>query len=88
MDIFVMVLMGILLVTQIFLAVKQMKKGAPDGRILLIIDIAVMVIFIPLSVIKLITGIQAVKTAWYIVALLYMIFTIWYTNMLNKTMKS
>lgn len=87
MDIFIIVLMGILIISQIYLAIRQIKKGAPDGRILLIIDIAVLVIFTPLSVIKLITGIKAVKIAWYVTALIYMIFTIWYTNMLSRTMK-
>ncbi|MGN0368995.1 MAG: hypothetical protein ACI4EW_00435 [Butyrivibrio sp.] len=87
MDIFIIVLMGILIISQIYLAIRQIKKGAPDGRILLIIDIAVLVIFTPLSVIKLITGIKAVKIAWYVTALVYMIFTIWYTNMLSRTMK-
>lgn len=87
MDIFIIVLMGILIISQIYLAIRQIKKGAPDGRILLIIDIAVLVIFTPLSVIKLITGIKAIKIAWYVTALIYMIFTIWYTNMLSRTMK-
>ncbi len=87
MDKIIMVLMGILIVSQLFLAVKQIKKKAPDGKILLIVNIAVPVIWIPLCVFKLSGDNIAVDVAWFIIAMIYMIFTIWYTNMLSKQMK-
>ncbi len=85
MDIIIIVLMGILIAAQIFLAVRQIKKGAPDGKILLIIDITVLIIWTPLSVLKLLYSFKAVSIAWFAVAVLYMIYTIWYTKMLQKS---
>ncbi|MGN0378846.1 MAG: hypothetical protein ACI4EU_04605 [Butyrivibrio sp.] len=88
LDIIITVLMGILLAAQIALAVRQIKKGAPDGRILLTINIVVAVIWIPLTVCRFVLELKALKTAWFIVDFIYMIFTIWYTNNLSKTLNN
>lgn len=85
LDIMITVLMGILLTAQIALAIRQIRKGAPDGRILLTINIVATVIWIPLTVCKFILEIKALNTAWFIVDFIYMVFTIWYTNNLNKS---
>ncbi len=87
MDILIIVLMGILIIAQLFLAIKQVKKKAPDGKVLLIINTAVVIIYAPLCVVKLTGSIRAVNIAWFAVTAIYMIFTIWYTNMLSKQMK-
>lgn len=87
MNIAIVVLMALLLVSQIFLAVRQIKKNAPDGRILLIIDIVVLVVWTPLCVLKFMYDRVAVRAAWFIIAVLYMIFTLWYTNNLSKSFK-
>lgn len=87
MNIAIIVLMAILLASQIFLAVRQIKKNAPDGKILLIIDIVVLVVWTPLCVFKFMYGHIAVKAAWFVIAVLYMIFTLWYTNSLSKSFR-
>ena len=88
MDILIIVLMGILIVSQLFLAIKQIKKNAPDGKVLLVINIIVPVIWIPLCVFKLTGDTRGVNIAWFVIAAIYMIFTIWYTNMLSKQMRN
>lgn len=85
LDIMITVLMGILLAAQIALAIRQIKKGAPDGRILLTINIIAAVIWIPLTVCKFIFSFKVLNVAWFIVDFIYMVFTIWYTNNLNKS---
>lgn len=87
MNIAIIVLMAILLTSQIFLAVRQIKKNAPDGKILLIIDIVVLVVWTPLCVFKFMYDHIAVKAAWFVIAVLYMIFTLWYTNSLSKSFR-
>lgn len=87
MEIIVTSLMAILLVAQIFLAVKQIKKGAPDGKILLIINIVVLILWTPLSILRFFNIHKAITTIWFAISGIYMIFTIWYTNMLGKSFK-
>lgn len=87
MNIAIIILMAILLASQIFLAVRQIKKNAPDGKILLIIDIVVLVVWTPLCVFKFMYDHIAVKAAWFVIAVLYMIFTLWYTNSLSKSFR-
>lgn len=85
------VLVLFLTLAQIILAIRQIKKKAPDGRILLTINVIVLAIWIPLCICKYIYSkaasgsYSALDIIWYAVAVLYMIFAIWYTNMLNKT---
>lgn len=74
----------VLIFSQLLLARKQIKKGAPDGRILLIINICTLIIFLPVAILKLIFNQLVINIIWYIVAALYMIFTLWYTNNLKK----
>lgn len=52
MEIIVTVLMAILLAAQIALSVKQIKKGAPDGKILLRINLIVLSVWTPLSILR------------------------------------
>ena len=52
MDICICVLMVVLIIAQLFLAAKQIKRKAPDGKILLIIDMAVINQFIADSPMK------------------------------------
>ena len=70
MIISIIVLTAILIAAQLILSIKQIKKGAPDGRTLLIITI-----------------VTPLKISWFIITVVYMIFTIWYTNSLSKQMK-
>lgn len=85
LDILIIFLVIILLIAQYILAIRQIKKKAYDGKILLVINIIVTVLWIPLSCLKLLKNITFVNIVWFIVALIYMIFTIWYTKMLAKT---
>ena len=85
LDIIITVLMGILLISQIALSLREIKKGAPDGRILLTINIITGFIWIPLTICKFIFTAKGISAAWFIVDFAYMIFTIWYTNNLSKT---
>lgn len=87
MNIAIIVLMAMLLASQILLAVRQIKKNAPDGRILLIIDILVLVVWTPLCVLRFLYSHTAIRAAWFIIAALYMIFTLWYTNNLGKSFR-
>lgn len=87
MEIIVTSLMAILLIAQILLAVKQIKKGAPDGKILLTINIVVLVIWTPLSILRFFNIHKAITVVWFVISAVYMLFTIWYTNMLGKSMK-
>ncbi len=88
LDIMIIALLAILFIAQIALAVKQIKSGAPDGKILLIVGVIVMILFVPLSVFKLIYNYMAIKIVWFIVAAAYMIFTIWYTKQLQKSYRN
>lgn len=87
MEIIVTSLMVILLVAQLFLAVKQIKKGAPDGKILLTINIIVLIIWTPICILSLVLTNGVLTTIWYVITTLYMLFTVWYTNNLTKSMK-
>lgn len=87
MEIIVTSLMSILLAAQIILAVKQIKKGAPDGKILLIINLVVLVIWTPLSILRFFNIHKSIAIIWFVISTFYMLFTIWYTNMLGKSMK-
>lgn len=87
MIISIIVLTAILIAAQLILSIKQIKKGAPDGRTLLIITIVFSVIWIPLSVFRLIYSLTPLKISWFIITVVYMIFAIWYTNSLSKQMK-
>ena len=87
MEIIVTSLMAILLIAQILLAVKQIKKGAPDGKILLTINIVVLVIWTPLSILRFLNIHKPITIVWFVISAVYMLFTIWYTNMLGKSMK-
>ena len=87
MDICICVLMVVLIIAQLFLAAKQIKRKAPDGKILLIIDMAVIFVWTPLSVFKFITDNLVVKIVWFLVSVAYMGFTMWYTNMMQKSFK-
>ena len=88
LDIMIIALLAILFIAQVALAVKQIKSGAPDGKILLIVGVIVMISFVPLSVFKLIYNYMAIKIVWFIVAAAYMIFTIWYTKQLQKSYRN
>ena len=85
MDICICVLMTILLIAQLLLAFKQIKRKAPDGKILLIINLAVIFIWTPLSVAMFITDNGIIKLIWFVVSLIYVAFTVWYTSKLQKT---
>lgn len=85
LEICVCVLMAILLIAQLCLAIRQVRKKTYDGKILLAINIAVIVIWTPVSVAMFITGMFVIKVIWYILSAIYMIFAMWYTNMLQKT---
>lgn len=87
MNIAIIILMAILLAAQIYLAVRQIKKGAPDGRILLTIDVIVLIVWTPLCVLRFIYDHIAIRAAWFVIAVLYMVFTIWYTNNLSKSFR-
>lgn len=87
MEIIVTALMAILLVAQIMLAIKQIKKGAPDGKILLTINVVVAIIWAPLSIIQFIFFNRIITSVWYVISTIYMIFTVWYTNNLSKSFK-
>lgn len=87
MNIAIIVLMAVLLASQIFLAVRQIKRNAPDGKILLIIDIIVLAVWTPLCVLKFMYSHIAVRAAWFVIAVLYMVFTLWYTNSLSKSFR-
>ena len=87
MDICICVLMVVLIIAQLFLAAKQIKRKAPDGKILLIIDMAVIFVWTPLSVFKFITDNLVVKIVWFVISVAYMGFTMWYTNMMQKSFK-
>lgn len=87
MEIIITSLMAILLTAQIFLAIKQIKKGAPDGKILLTINIVTALVWTPLSVLRFFNIHKAITAIWFIITAIYMLFTIWYTNMLGKSMK-
>ena len=88
LDIMIIALLAILFIAQVALAVKQIKSGAPDGNILLIVGVIVMILFVPLSVFKLIYNYMAIKIVWFIVAAAYLIFTIWYTKQLQKSYRN
>ncbi len=88
LDIMIIALLAILFIAQVALAVKQIKSGAPDGKILLIVGVIVMILFVPLSVFKLMYNYMAIKIVWFIVAAAYMIFTIWYTKQLQKSYRN
>ena len=88
LDIMIIALLAILFIAQVALAVKQIKSGAPDGKILHIVGVIVMILFVPLSVFKLIYNYMAIKIVWFIVAAAYMIFTIWYTKQLQKSYRN
>lgn len=87
MDICICVLMVVLIIAQLFLAAKQIKRKAPDGKILLIIDMAVIFVWTQLSVFKFITDNLVVKIVWFVISVAYMGFTMWYTNMMQKSFK-
>ena len=87
MDICICVLMAVLIIAQLFLAAKQIKRKAPDGKILLIIDVAVILVWTPMAVLMFITDNLVIKIIWFIVSVAYMGFTLWYTNMMQKSFK-
>lgn len=86
LEICVCVLMTILFIAQLFLAIRQVRKKTYDGKILLGINIGVMVVWTPLSVVMFITEFTAIRIIWFVISALYMIFTMWYTNNLQKNM--
>ena len=71
MIISIIVLTAILIAAQLILSIKQIKKGAPDGRTLLIITIVFSVIWIPLSVFRLIYSLTPLKISWFIITVVY-----------------
>ena len=79
--------MVVLIIAQLFLAAKQIKRNAPDGKILLIIDIAVILTWTPLAVLLFVTNNFVIKIVWFLVSVAYMGFTMWYTNMMQKGFK-
>ena len=87
LDLLIVILVIVLIIAQFILCAKQLKKKAYDGRILLVINIVMTVIWIPLSYFRLMKNIMFTNIAWFVVAVIYMIFTIWYTKMLAKTFK-
>lgn len=87
LEICVCVLVAVLLAAQLFLSFKQIKSKAPDGKILLVISAAVTLVWTPLSIIMFITRNTGVKIAWFAVSAIYMVFTMWYTNSLQKNFK-
>lgn len=84
MEIIVCVLMIMLIAAQLFLAAKQIKKKAPDGKILLIINLAVIIIWAPLAICMFIFKMLVIKIAWFLVSAAYMVFAMWYTKELRK----
>lgn len=84
LEICICILMIMLFGVQFMLASKQLKLKTPDSKILLTIDIAAVVIWIPLAALMFITNIIGIKIAWYIVSVIYMCFTMWYNNMLKR----
>ncbi len=84
LEICVCVLMAILLITQLILAIRQICKKTYDGKILLAINIGVILIWTPLSTAMFITDNFIIKIIWFVISAVYMIFTMWYTNMLQK----
>ena len=84
MEIIVSDLMVMLIAAQLFLAAKQIKKKAPDGKILLIINLAVLAIWAPLAVCMFVFNLIGIKIAWFIVSAAYMLFAMWYTKEFKK----
>lgn len=92
-NILIIVLMFFLIFAQILLAVRQIQKKAPDGKILLTINLAVLTVWIPLCICKYIfsgfstdlSDLSALDLIWYLFAVCYMAFTVWYTKMLGKS---
>ncbi len=84
LEICVCVLIVILFIAQLFLAIRQVRKKTYDGKILLCINIGFIVIWIPLATAMFITKAFAVRIIWFVISALYMIFTMWYTNSLQK----
>ena len=84
MEIIVCVLMVMLIAAQLFLAAKQIKKKAPDGKILLTINLAVITIWAPLAVCMFVFNLIGIKIAWFVISAAYMLFAMWYTKQLRK----
>ena len=84
LEICICILMIMLFGVQFMLASKQLKLKTLDSKILLTIDIAAVVIWIPLAALMFITNIIGIKIAWYIVSFSYMCFTMWYNSMLRR----
>ncbi len=81
-------LMTVLAIAQIGLAIHQIRKKAPDGKILLTINCIVLVIWIPLNVFRfLYPKTLPLNIVWFVIAAAYMIFAFWYTNNLSKTFR-
>ena len=84
-EITITALVCILIAAQLMLAAKQIKKGAPDGRILLKINIIFAVIWIPVCITKFIFNNWPTAIIWVALATIYFIFVTWYNNELKKT---
>lgn len=84
MEIIITVFTAILLAAQFVLAAKQIKKGAPDGKILLKINIIVAILWTPLAIIRFLHIHPAVDIVWFVLSAIYMIFTYWYTKNLQR----
>lgn len=87
MNYVITLLVVVLLFSQFMLARHQIKKEAPDGKILLTINIIVLAVWTPLTVLKFITDWAAVNIIWIVLTAAYVIFTAWYTNQLNKSFR-
>ena len=87
MDIWIIILTSLLFIAQFALCYHQLKKGAPDGRVLLIINIISFVIWLPLTILEVMTSVAAIRIAWFVVTIIYMVFTLWYTNRLSKSFR-
>ena len=79
--------MEIIVTVLMALSVKQIKKGAPDGKILLRINLIVLSVWTPLSILRFFNIHKAITAVWFGITAVYMLFTIWYTNSLSKTFK-
>ncbi len=81
----ILFLIPLLLFTQFLLSLKQIKIGASDGKILLVITIVVTLLWVPITILYLLLSNLIFHIVWIVLSLLYMIFTLWYTHNLQKT---
>ena len=87
-DITIIALVAILIIAQLCLSINQIRQKAGDGKILLAINLCMTIIWIPLCIFKMKLQLHGLNIAWFAVAAIYMIFTIWYTKMLGRSLQN